>query len=59
MSQPAALPQSQKFFKAEVPPASNVEAGGGVRLRQAAAILGLTLFVAVAMSAATVSGLEI
>jgi hypothetical protein len=35
-----------------------VKAGGERRLRQAAAILALTLFAASAMSAATASGLE-
>jgi hypothetical protein len=47
------------FFKAEMPPASNVEAGGEIRLHQATAILGLTLFAALAMIAATASGFEI
>jgi hypothetical protein len=41
------------------PPASNVKAGGEIRLRQATAILGLTLFAALAISAATASGFEI
>jgi len=39
--------------------APNVKAGGGLRLRQAAANLELTLFAALAMSAATASGFEI
>ena len=47
------------FFKAEMPPAFNVKAGGEIRMRQATAILGLTLFAALAMSAATASGFEI
>jgi hypothetical protein len=34
------------------------EAGGGIRLRQATAIVMLALFAAWAMSAATVSGCE-
>jgi hypothetical protein len=42
-----------------MPPASNVKAGGEIRMRQATAILGLTLFAALAMIAATASGFEI
>ncbi len=45
--------------KAEIPPASSVKAGGEIRLGQATAILELTLFAALAMSAATASGIEI
>jgi hypothetical protein len=45
--------------QAEMPPASSVKAGGEIRLRQATAILELTLFTALAMSAATASGFEI
>jgi hypothetical protein len=48
-----------RFFKAEMPPASNVKAGGEIRRRQATAILELTLFAALAMSAATASGFDI
>jgi hypothetical protein len=50
---------SLRFFKAEMQPASNVKAGGEIRMRQATAILGLTLFAALAMIAATASGFEI
>jgi len=44
-------------LKCRQPP--NVKAGGEIRARQAAVILELTLFAAVAMSAATASGFEI
>jgi hypothetical protein len=42
----------------ETPPASNAKAGGEIRLHQALAILELTLFAALTMSAATTSGFE-
>jgi hypothetical protein len=47
-----------RFFKTEMPPASNVKAGGKIRLRQTTAILELTLFAALAISAATASGFD-
>jgi hypothetical protein len=40
------------------PPAPNVKAGGELSLRQATAILELTVFAALTMSAATASGFE-
>jgi hypothetical protein len=54
----AAVPASaaRRCLNAEMPPASNVRACGEIRLRQATANLGLTLFAASAINAATVSG---
>ncbi len=58
MSMSAAAFDPQRALETEAPPAPDLEAGGVFRLRQAAAILALTLFAALTMIAATASGFE-